>query len=80
MFFDQYWFLSESDYTVMEAALAGSGYTLDSFHFMHVDSGPFKGWYAAPVEIDTEEMEWLEQFESFDMRTVTLSVQSHYFS
>jgi hypothetical protein len=74
----QYWYLSDDDYQSLEATLVGSGYTLASFGTAHeVTSGSFAGWYFDMGEIDTEEMDWLsEHFESFDLRTVNLSVQA----
>ena len=75
-----YWFLSAGDYQdlVIACQAANAPYALSAFGTAHeVTSGSFAGWYFDIGEIDPDEMEWLdEQFDSFDLRTVNLSIQA----
>lgn len=74
-----YWFLSDTDYQslVIACQAANAPYAMAAFGTAHqVTSGSYAGWYFDVGEIDTDEMEWLEQYESFGMRTVNLSIQA----
>ena len=75
-----YWYISADDYKKLEAALSGTTFSMTSFNFLLevTDHGYWNGFYAEMDEIDDSEMQWLSQFESFDMRSIWESVQAHY--
>ena len=76
----EYYFLSDSDYDALQNALNGTNFQLVDFGFvLHVESGPFAGYYALPDSIDSDEFVFLaENFESFDNPIINLSVQASY--
>jgi len=76
----EYYFLSDSDYAGLQTALNGTSFQLADFGFvLHVESGPFAGYYALLDSIDPDEFDFLaENFESFDNPIINLSIQASY--
>ncbi len=76
----EYYFLSETDYASFVEALNDVDYSLGDFNFKYNTKPGYTGWYAEKAEINDDEMEWLCEFPSFDLRVINLSVQAWFFN
>lgn len=74
-----YYFLSESDYSSFCSGLAAAGFDPSDFSVFQVDQAGYAGYYFEMSSIDQDgEWEYLAGFDSFDTRTVWQSVQANY--